>query len=184
MKNTSRILASFAAVFLALAWTGNVRAEDPATFQVSVFTFTRPAGWDWVEVTSPMRKAQLRVKDTDGKTTADVVFSHFGPGPAGGTQANIERWFRQFGGDRDKINAKTEEVTVGKTKVTYAQAEGTFQSGMPGGPLTPMDDYALLGAIIESDDGAVFVKMTGPKTLVKTSTAEFKKMVEGALKKD
>jgi hypothetical protein len=182
MKNTSKSLMALASVLFALALTGTVRADDPATFHVSVFTFTRPAGWDWVDVTSPMRKAQLRVKDADGKTSADVVFSHFGPGPAGGTQANIERWFRQFGGDRDKINARTGEVTVGKNKVTYAQAEGTFQSGMPGGPLTPMDDYALMGAIIESDDGAVFVKMTGPKALVKTSTAEFKKMVEGALK--
>jgi hypothetical protein len=182
MKNASRFLMAMGAVLLGLVGTGSVRAEDPATFQVSDFTFTRPAGWDWVEVTSPMRKAQLRVKDADGKASADVVFSHFGPGPAGGTQANIERWFRQFGGDRDKINAKTEEVTVGKTKVTYAQAEGTFQSGMPGGPLTPLDDYALLGAIIESDNGAVFVKMTGPKALVKSSTATFKKMVEGALK--
>jgi hypothetical protein len=53
---------------------------------------------------------------------------------------------------------------------------------MPGGPMIPMDDYGLMGAIIEADGGSVFVKMTGPKALVKSSTADFKKMVEGALK--
>ena len=75
-----------------------------------------------------------------------------------------------------------EDVTVGNHKVTYVQAEGTYKSGMPGGPQTPMPDYALAGAIIEASEGSVFVRMTGPKTLAKASLADFKKMVEGALK--
>ncbi len=161
-----------------------MRADGPATFPVGEFTFTRPAKWEWVEVTSEMRKAQLKVTDADGKTSADVVFFQFGPGGAGGAKANVERWMRQFSEPRDQINAKTEETTVGKTKITYASAEGTYKSGMPGGALTPMPDYALLGAIIESDDGSVFVRMTGPKALVKSATADFKKMVESGPKKD
>ena len=40
----------------------------------------------------------------------------------------------------------------------------------------------LNGAIIESPDGNVFIKMTGPAPLVKTATADFKKMVESAAK--
>ena len=59
----------------------------------------------------------------------------------------MDRWFRQFEEPRDKINAKTEDVTVGKHKVTYVSAEGTYKSGMPGGPQTPMPNYALVGAI-------------------------------------
>jgi len=82
------------------------------------------------------------------------------------------------------LNSKIEETTVGSTKITYAQAEGTYNSGMPGGQLTPMTDYALTGAIIESDEGNVFVRMTGPKALVKASVADFKKMVESGLKKN
>ena len=144
--------------------------------------FTRPAGWEWVEVTSSMRKAQLKVADTKTKTSAEVIFFHFGPGPAGGTKANVDRWLGQFQEPRDKINAKTEDVTVGKHKVTYVQAEGTYKSGMPGGPQTPMPDYALIGAIIEASEGSVFVRLTGPKTLAQASLADFKKMVEGALK--
>jgi hypothetical protein len=45
-----------------------------------------------------------------------------------------------------------------------------------------MKDYALRGAIIEAAEGDVFVKMTGPAALVKASEADFKRMVESALK--
>jgi hypothetical protein len=157
-------------------------AESPATFKVSEFTFTRPANWEWMATTSAMRKAQLKVVDPKSKESADVIFFHFGPGNGGGTQANVQRWFGQFQEPRNKINAKSEETTVGKHKVTYVQAEGTYNSGMPGGPATPMTDYSLAGAIIEADGGSVFVRMTGPKDLVKLSLADFKKMIEVALK--
>ena len=158
-------------------------ADTPATFKVSEFTFTRPASWEWVSVRSEMRKAQLKVVDAATKGEAEVVFFHFGPGNAGGAQANVERWFRQFEEPKEKIGAKSEEVTIGKHKVTYVHAEGTYKSGMPGGPQTPMPHYALVGAIIEAGEGDVFVKMTGPKALAKSATADFKKMVEGALAK-
>jgi len=157
-------------------------ADAPATFKVSEFTFTRPAGWGWVQSTSPMRKAELKVVDAATKAKAEVVFYHFGTGGAGGTQANVDRWLGQFTEARDKIRAKTEEVTAGKHKVTYVSAEGTYKSGMPGGPQTPTPNYALLGAIIEANEGSVFVKMTGPKELTKSATPEFREMVEGALK--
>ena len=162
--------------------SASLRAEGPATFKVGEFTFSRPAKWEWVETTSSMRKAQLKVSDPAFKTGADVVFFQFGPGGAGGAQANVDRWLRQFEEPREKINPKVEEVTVGKTKVTYVQAEGTYKSGMPGGPLTPMPDYALMGAIIEAVEGNIFVRMTGPKGLVKESRGDFKKMIESGLK--
>ena len=157
-------------------------ADAPTEFKVSEFTFTRPATWEWIESASPMRKAELKVLDATTKAKAEVVFYHFGAGSAGGTQANVERWFRQFEEPREKINAKSEDVTIGKHKVTYVSAEGTYKSGMPGGPQTPMPNYALMGAIIESGEGSVFVKMTGPKELTRSAAADFKKMVEGALK--
>jgi len=177
----NRLLVCFLFTCVSVA---SVRAEGPATFTVGEFTFTRPAKWEWVEITTTMRKAQLKVTDADGKASADVVFYEFGPNGAGGVKANVDRWLGQFVEPREQINSKVEEVTVGKTKITYVQAEGTFKSGMPGGPQTPMPGYALHGAIMESEEGSVFVKMTGPKALVKTSTAEFKTMIESGLKKN
>jgi len=116
---------------LVIFCTFSVRAESPATFKVSEFTFARPTSWEWVEVSSAMRKAQLKVPDPKNKNGADVIFFHFGKGDGGGTKANVERWFGQFKEPRDQIQAKTEEATVGKHKVTYVHAQGTYLSGMP-----------------------------------------------------
>lgn len=151
----------------------------PDTFKVSNLTFKRPPAWEWIESTSSMRAAQLLVPGGTDKNGVEVIFYYFGPGGGGGTQANVERWYGQFA---DRKNEKSESTTVGKTKVTYVKAEGTYQSGMPGGAKTPMANYALLGAIIEAPDGSIFVKGTGPTAATKTAEAEFRKMVESALK--
>lgn len=153
-------------------------AEAPKTFKVGEFSFARPATWDWVEVTSAMRKAQLKVPGKDSKN-ADVIFFYFGEGSGGGTKANVDRWLGQFEEGRDKINAKVEEQKANNRAITYVQAEGTYKSGMPGGPTTPQPNTMLLGAIVESAQGNVFIRMTGPAELVKSARDDFKKMVEG-----
>ncbi len=162
---------------------GNASAADaPATFKVGEFTYTRPASWEWVETTSSMRKAQLKISDKDKKESAEVVFFHFGESNGGGTKANVDRWLGQFQEPKDQINAKVEDVTVGKRKVTYVQAEGTYLSGMPGGPKTAQPNAMMLGAIAESEQGSVFIKLTGPAKLATAAKDEFRKMVEGAMK--
>jgi hypothetical protein len=183
MKPVTIISRYFLLPFLLIA-AAKVRADDSATFTAGGLTFTRPAKWESVEPSSEMRKAQLKVTDPDSKASAEVIFFVFETGSGGGVQANVDRWFHQFSEPKEQINAKQEEVTVGKTKITYVQAEGTFKSGMPGGDLTPMSDYALCGAIIETDSANIIVKMTGPKALVKASVADFKKMIESGPKKD
>jgi hypothetical protein len=168
-------------IVLASAFT-TFAADPPPTFKVSTFTFKRPASWEWVETASQMRKAQLKVNDADKKNSAEVVFFHFGPSNGGGVQANVDRWFGQFQEPREKLGAKSEETKIGKHKVTFVRAEGTYLSGMPGGARTPQPGSALRGAIIESEEGDVFVKMTGPAALVKSSEKDFRDMIESALK--
>jgi hypothetical protein len=176
----TRLLRSLAFPCLLTAFVSTLNAaEAPSIFTVSELRFERPEQWEWVEARSSMRKAQLRIPNPDGEP-GEVVFFHFGPGNGGGTQANIERWFRQFREERDAIHARTEEATVGDSKVTYVFAEGTYLSGMPGGAQTPKAGYALAGAIIEDPAGHVFVRLTGPKSLVGSSVPEFKKMIGGA----
>ena len=167
------------AIFAALLSFQLAAAEAPKTFKVGEFTFTRPADWQWVADISPMRKAQLKVTGADKSQAAEVVFFYFGEGNGGGTKANVDRWLGQF---QDKSNQKVEDVKAGKHTVTYVQVEGTYMSGMPGGPRTPQPNSALLGAIIESAEGNVFIKMTGPIAVVKSSKDTFKRMVEDPLK--
>ena len=151
-------------------------AVDPVEFQVGGFSFDRPSSWSWIVPTSTMRKAQLEVVG-EGGAKADVTFFHFGAGQGGGVQANVDRWFGQF------QNAKTaqNEVSVGGVRVVFVQAAGTFSSGMPGGPTTPLENYALRGAILEDKEkGDVFVKMTGPASLVESAWVAFEGMVNAA----
>jgi hypothetical protein len=170
---------AFAVVASFLLSTILASAEQPAgPVKVAAFTFAVPEGWKSVTPSSPMRKAQLEI--AKGPDKAEVTFFQFDAGQGGSVAENVARWFGQFPGIDDK--RKTETVQAGSVKITYATTEGTFSSGMPGGPTTPMTGYALCGAILESSDGSVFIKMTGPEAMVKSSTEAFKKMVSEAAK--
>ena len=163
-----------AAIFFLL-----VAAVVPAEpVKVGTFIFTVPEGWKTVTPSSPMRKAQLEI--AQGSDKAEVTFFQFGAGQGGSVSENVTRWFAQFPGSDDK--RKTETVQAGSVKITYVATEGTFSSGMPGGPTTPMTGYALCGAILENPEGNVFIKMTGPEAVLKSSTEAFRKMVSEAAK--
>lgn len=163
------------ATLLSLLAVAQVSAAE--SFKVGSFTFEVPEGWTKVTPSSPMRNAQLEI--ARGQDKAEVTFFHFGGGS--GTPAdNIARWFGQFPGS--EANRKTETLDAGGTKITIATTEGTFSSGMPGGPTSPMPGYALCGAIIENSGGDVYVKLTGPAALVKASAEALKKMVADAAK--
>ena len=156
--------------------TADVAPAEPV--KVGAFTFSVPKSWKTVTPSSTMRKAQLEI--AQGSDKAEVTFFQFGAGQGGSVADNVTRWFAQFPGSDDK--RKTETVQAGSVKITYVATEGTFSSGMPGGPTTPMTSYALCGAILENPEGNVFIKMTGPEALVKSSTEAFKKMVSEAAK--
>ncbi len=172
--------ARFLAVCLLLTLTVAARAADPATFTVGTFTFKRPAAWKWVVVgASSMRKAQLRVEGEKGQS-ADVVFFTFGAGQGGGVEQNVARWVGQFDqGNGAAVKPVEETAEIKGTKVTRVRVDsGTFNSGMPGGPTTPQGDYGLYGAILESKDGDVFIKLTGPAALVRAAAADFEAMIQ------
>jgi hypothetical protein len=175
----------FAKLGLAAAvWVcaGALPAADlPATFKVGEFTFKRPEGWQSVEPSSRMRAAQMKIPGAKDEG-AEVIFFHFGPGDGGGTQANVDRWLGQFKEPKDKIKAKVEEVPVGQRKVTYVQAEGTYSANMMGHTSPTVANAMLLGAILESKEGNVFIKLTGPAALVKAAKDPFRKMSEAALR--
>jgi hypothetical protein len=162
-------------VVLLVGICAPVSAAEPVEFSVGAFVFDRPEGWNWITATSPMRKAQLAVKG-DGGATADVVFFHFGPGQGGTVEANVQRWIGQF----QDAKSSSRKETVGTMSVTFVEAEGTFLSGMPGTPALPMEGFAMRGAIIESPEGDVYAKLTGPKALVESASAAFEAMIKGA----
>ncbi|RYD72099.1 MAG: hypothetical protein EOP84_23765, partial [Verrucomicrobiaceae bacterium] len=122
-------------IAIGLLLTASVLAEAPSTFPVGSFSFERPAGWEWVPVKSPMRKAQLKVPGKDGAASAEITFFHFGTGQGGDAQANAQRWLAQFQDKKDEAS-KADWQELNGTRVFIVTTEGTFQSGMPGGPAT------------------------------------------------
>jgi hypothetical protein len=173
MRTAFAVIASFLLSAIAVP---AAQAAEPV--KVGAFTFAVPDGWKSVTPSSAMRKAQLEI--AQGSDKAEVTFFQFGAGQGGNAADNVARWFAQFPGSEAK--QKSETVQAGSVKITYVTTEGTFSSGMPGGTTTPMSGYALCGAILESSDGNVFIKMTGPEALVKSSTEAFRKMVSDAAK--
>jgi len=154
-----------------------LRAADEAkTFSIAGLTFACPSGWNASASPSAMRKETLTVHSPQGD--ADCAFFYFGTDQGGDVKSNVERWASQFTGAEDKSVMATQEF--GANKVTLVKAEGTYTSGMPGSQPTPQKDYALVGAIIETGQGKVFVKMTGPKSVIASSEAAFVAMVNAA----
>jgi len=164
------------ALFLATAF-----AEDAAKFTVGAYEFSPPADWKSVQPTSPMRKAQLKIRNKDAGRDADVTFFFFGEGNGGGVEPNVQRWFGQFDG-KPEAN-KVEEQEFNGVKVTLVTTEGTLKASPMAGITDELPHAALLGAIIEHPDGAVFVKMTGPDALVKASREQFLALVKSATAK-
>ena len=176
----TRPMKTLVTFFLAL-FTAAVIAEDSAKFTVGAFAFTRPAGWKSIEPTSPMRKAQLQVPGKDGGKPADITFFFFGESNGGGVEPNVQRWLGQITGKAEANKIETQDFNG--VKVTLVTAEGTLKAAPMAGITEELPDAALLGAILEHADGAVFVKMTGPSALVKASREQFLGLVKSATEK-
>ena len=170
---------AFLGVFISCSL---LAAEDPKSFQVGEFTFQRPNNWAWIKSSSAMRVAQLQVTQPGASEPAQVMFFYFGPSDGGSIQANVERWFSQFKESKKEINARVDESLVKGRRVTFVQGEGTYLNGSPGGPKSAKPNFVLMGAILESKQGNVFIKMTGPSALTKAAIPTFKKMVEDAVR--
>ncbi|MGC3989300.1 MAG: hypothetical protein QM796_06410 [Chthoniobacteraceae bacterium] len=160
---------------LSVLQAGEAPAAPPS-FSIAGLTFTRPASWAWVASPSAMRKATLTVHGKEGD--ADCAFFYFGADQGGDVKSNVERWSGQFTGEEDKSVMAAQDF--GANKVTLVKAQGTFTSGMPGGPAAPQANYALLGAIIETAQGKVFIKMTGPKPVIAGCETDFLTLVKAA----
>ncbi len=127
-----------------------------------------------------MRKGELLTPAPEGSDPALVTFFHFGPGMGGTVQANLDRWLGQFEASPEEKQARSATETIGITPVSFVSARGTFLSGMPGGPTTPVPGQALLGAILQHPQGDVYVKMTGPQAVVEAAEPAFVGMVRRA----
>jgi len=105
----------------------------------------------------------------------------FGLGQGGSVQANIDRWEGQFKTpDGKPAPAKVTKITIHGLPVTTIDVSGEY-SGMAGPTATApvrVSGYRLLGAIVESPGGNVFIKFTGPAKTMAARQQEFQRLVQ------
>lgn len=180
LKKTFLLIAVFASAGLfvqAQEKSGKVMAG------AFIFKYTKP----WIEKpsSSSMRAGELTYKFEESKALAnvDAVFYYFGQGQGGDTGDNIKRWIGQFQG---QPKSESEVVEINGTKVTFLTASGTYMESSGGpfaGKKTARPNYVLLGAVVESSQGSVFVKLFGPEKSVEEVKKPFRELVRSALEK-
>jgi hypothetical protein len=138
---------------------------------------TAPAEWKAVPVSSPMRLKQFTVPGKDGADAELVVF-FFGQGQGGDTQANLDRWKKQFeppaGKTLDQVS-KVGTVKLASGQATVLDVHGTYQfkaSPMAPGPGEPRPNQRMLAVVLETPKGNHYIKLVGPeKTIEKNKKA-------------
>jgi hypothetical protein len=190
MKTRTSITTLRKAFFLTslLAITGtSLQSQDAKPGEVKLGAFVFGYGKPWVEKPSKssMRAGELTYQfdDSQGLENVDAVFYYFGQGQGGDTEANIQRWIGQFQG---APKTETEVVEISGTKVTFLTASGTYleSAGPFAGEKTARPGYVLLGAVVESEQGNVFVKLFGPEKSVEQVKKPFRTLVRSALGKE
>jgi hypothetical protein len=126
-----------------------------------------------------MRKATYYPPRAAGdKDDPELAVFYFGPGQGGAIEANVDRWIKQFPDVKADSVRREQREANGLRQHTVEIANGTYSSGMPGGPTQPKPGFALLGGIVEAPSGAYFFKMFGPKASVKAARDSFYKLLD------
>ena len=129
-------------------------------------------------------KSSMRVAEygLEGDASAELSVFYFGADQGGSVEANMSRWIGQFSQPNgSETQAKRSERTVKGIDVALVEAQGTYSGGMgmPGAPQkASQPDSMLLGAIAKGPQGAVFFKLTGPRSVVEHAKAGFDGLLE------
>lgn len=135
-----------------------------------LLTWTIPAGWTESAAQDPsgMRMLDLRF----GPNQEGECYISLMPGPAGGLEANVNRWRTQMGQTpytADEI-AKLAKKPFFNRDATFIAFDGDFKGF---GAEQAKTGYRLLGLIHSAEQATIFVKLTGPKDLVEQQSAAF-----------
>lgn len=81
---------------------------------------------------------------------------------------NLDRWLGQFetASGNSAADATMERVTAGNLPFTWVTLQGTLMSVAQVGGGEPRSDWMLVGAIVESDSGPLYIKVLGPESVL------------------
>jgi hypothetical protein len=135
-----------------------------------LLTWTVPEGWSESTKADPMGMRLLDLRF--GPNQEGECYISLMPGPAGGLEANVNRWRTQMGQTpytADEI-AKLPKKPFFSRDATFVAFDGDFKGF---GAEAAKTGYRMLGIIHSADQATIFVKLTGPKALVDQNAAAF-----------
>ena len=150
---------------------GSVEEVPPSQARAVRVEYQAPTGWIEETPSSRMRQAQyLLPRAGADQEDAELVVFHF-PGQGGSIEANIARWIGQMSrpdGSPATDDAEISHKMVRGQKVTLLEVSGTYQSGGmgPRGQGASKTGYRMRGAIVDTNQGPWFFKLTGPAETV------------------
>jgi hypothetical protein len=154
-----------------------------ATLAFAGLTYTAPPAWHTRPPASSMRVAEFVVPKAPGDADdAELIVYYFGAAGGGGAEANIDRWIGQVqqpDGSDSKAKAKRAERTINGLKVTTVDVSGTYTAEMSPGASEHYNKpgYRVCAAVIDTPQGAYYIKMTGPAKTVAAAQADYEKFL-------
>jgi len=163
-------------------------ALDGQPVTLAGVTFSPPSVWQ-NHGPKGMRKADYSFGPLEGDSdSASVTVFYFGSAGAGGVMDNINRWIGQMslpdGGDAGEASIQS-EFEVDGMAAHLVEVAGTFHASMgdpQSGNKIEKENYRLYAIVVESPEGSVFFKLTGPDETAKEMAVAFVAMVKGLKK--
>lgn len=153
---------------------------EAATLTVSGLTWRAPASWTSRPPANQFRTAEYLVAPDTGEGEALVVFSG---GIGGDVNSNIERWRTQVVDDAGQpASASPKKQTIAGVTVTTIAMDGMLKASPMSGIPVDRPNSGFRGAVVEGPQGMVFIKFTGPKSIVEQNDAAWKAMIGGMTK--
>ena len=133
---------------------------DPEWITFGSLHTPRPATWIWKPPSSTLRIANYTLPGVEGSEAAELSVIQFAPGEGGDIQSNINRWKLQFrstaGGP---VRPRVSTTTVAQLPTTITEINGEYM-GM--GAAWHHYNYTMLTAMLECEDGNIFLRLLGP----------------------
>ncbi len=163
-------------------------STQPSAKTIAGVTFTPAPSWTDLGPAG-MRRAQFREAPISGDTApAEVNVFYFGPQSGGGIEANLQRWIGQMilpDGTDPQQAAQRDKFTTDGMAGHIISLNGSYKSGggrPMGGGGQIMENYRLVGVVIEGPLGSLFFKLTGPLASAQAMEGELLTMVKAAHK--
>ncbi len=172
---TGQVATVISALMILMCVSAAALAEDKdRTMKLGKVKLSAPEGWEKKQPKSNITRYEFHAPAAKGEEGVGrlTAFDSIG----GSIEDNLKRWYGQFkqpDGGSTKDRAKIEKKSIGGIAVHLVEIAGTFSDQSAGGG----DNYRLLGAILETKEGNLYLKFTGPQKTVTEHEKAFRAMV-------